>query len=181
MQLRAWRFMTILVASMAMAMAFAHLLEMPQRLSWEPRLWIEATVTGDVFRLFETVGGAIEVGSCILAVILAALTRRHSPRDFAPAAVGAMLFLAAHLLWWLFVLPVNSEFASWTPSSYPANFDAWRAQWEYAHAIRALLFLTGLGALLSSSLSGTVSRRVGFPEQAPYANRAAAKEGIQSA
>jgi len=38
--MRTWRFITILIASLSMAMAFCHLLEMPTRMSFDGRLWL---------------------------------------------------------------------------------------------------------------------------------------------
>jgi hypothetical protein len=63
MLMKTWPLITIILASLSMGMAFCHLLEMPPRLSWDASLWVETTVTGNVFRLFGTIGAAIETGA----------------------------------------------------------------------------------------------------------------------
>jgi Anthrone oxygenase len=157
MLVKAWRFITIILASLSMAMAFCHLLEMPPRLGWDASLWVGATVTGNVFRLFGTVGAVIETGAWIAAVVLAFLLRRHGPTAFRLTVAGAVLFVSAFVAWWVFVFPVNTEIANWTVETVPADWTEWRAQWEYAHAARAVLQLLGLGALVLSVVVETPS------------------------
>lgn len=145
-----WRFMTVILASLSMAMAFAHLLEMPPRLEWDARMWIATTVEGNVFRLFGTIGAAIETLAWIAALVLAYLVRHHRKLSFYSTLAGATLLLAAFVVWWMFVFPVNSEMAGWTIGTFPENWSEWRTQWEYAHAARAALLIAGFGALVLS-------------------------------
>jgi len=44
--------------------------------------------------------------------------------------------------------PVNSAVNTWTPASYPSDWQSYRARWETGHALAALLSLFALGALL---------------------------------
>lgn len=39
MLLKLWRFFTLLLAALSMAMAFAHLLQLPPRMSYDAALW----------------------------------------------------------------------------------------------------------------------------------------------
>src|SRR5215207_11225383 len=39
----AWRFITVMLVALSMALSFCHLMEMPPRLRWEPSLWMAAT------------------------------------------------------------------------------------------------------------------------------------------
>ncbi len=164
--MRDLRFGVLLVVALSMALPFAHLMEMPARLQWDAALWIETTVTGNVFRMFGTLGGAIEVAAVLAAVALA-LTLRMRGEDSGLAALGALLLVAAHAVFWVLVAPVNAEFAHWTPASYPSDWQAWRAQWEYSHALRALLEIGAFAALLGSSLHAveTPARRAAVPHR----------------
>ena len=75
---------------------------------------------------------------------------------------GATLLAAAFFLVWIpFVSPVNAETANWTVDSIPGNWMKLRRQWEYAHTIRFVLQLIGLGALLLSVLVETPTDRFG--------------------
>jgi hypothetical protein len=146
------RFVVPLVAALSMATTLAHLLEMPARLAWDAPLWIATTVTGGLFRMFGSVGAMFEVGAVVLAAVLA-WQLRGLGRAFGLALAGAVLLVAAHLLFWLLVAPVNAEIATWTPGVFPADWASWRAQWEYSHALRALLQIAGFAALLGSALA----------------------------
>ncbi|WP_156917642.1 hypothetical protein [Salinarimonas rosea] len=150
---------TILLASLSMGMAFCHLLEMPARFGWDAELWVGTTVVGEVFALFGTVGAAIETGAWIAAVALALMVRNRSGATFITSAAGAAFLVAAFVAWWAFVFPVNAEMSGWTVASLPENWEAWRAQWEYAHAGRAVLLLAGLGGLVLSVVLETPRER----------------------
>jgi hypothetical protein len=45
---------------------------------------------------------------------------------------------------------VNVEMAGCTPQQFASDWAARPAQWEYAHAVRAVLLILGLSALLLS-------------------------------
>ena len=151
MFLTIWRFTTIILTALTMGMAFCHLLEMPARLTWDAALWVTTTVPGGLYWLFGTVGACIDVGSWVTASTLVFLVRKRTP-TFQWTLVGACLLVAAHALWWFFVFPVNAEIATWTSETIPANWEPWRIQWEYTHAVRALLQIVGFAALLLSVL-----------------------------
>jgi len=73
--MRTWRFITILFASLSMAMAFCHLLEMPTRMSFDGRLWI---TTQALYQLFGPLLGAIiEGGAVMTTIILSFLVRQR--------------------------------------------------------------------------------------------------------
>jgi len=55
----------------------------------------------------------------------------------------------------VFVSPVNEEMANWTVETVPADWTAWRSQWESGHAARALLLIAGLSALVVSVIVET--------------------------
>lgn len=151
MFLTIWRFITSILAALTMGMAFCHLLEMPTRLTWDATLWVTTTVSEGLYWLFGTIGAFIDVGSWMTASMLVFLVRKRTPA-FQWTLAGALFLIAAHILWWLFVFPVNTEIATWTAHSAPANWEQWRAQWEYTHAVRAVLQIMGLASLLLSVL-----------------------------
>jgi hypothetical protein len=147
--MRTWRFITILFTALSMAMAFCHLLEMPTRMSFDGRLWI---TTQALYRLFgPPLGAIIEGGAVITTVILAFLVRQRRPA-FWWTLTGAACIIMAHVIWWIFINPVNAEISTWTPDTVPADWMRYRSQWEYTHAARAVLQIIGLSALVLSVL-----------------------------
>jgi hypothetical protein len=146
-----WSFLAVGLAALAVAAPLAHVLEMPVRRTYDPTLWVAVTHT--LYFYFGTVGGAIEVGAMVAAVIWAGLLLRAATAPVAArrwALTGAACLVLAHALFWLLVDPMNREFAGWTPEKVPSDWTRYRDQWEFTHAGRAGLFLLGFCALLGS-------------------------------
>lgn len=152
MFLNAWRFLTLMLTALDMGMAFSHLLQMPPRMTYSARLWRESQ---SIYYLYgPPIGASIDLAAWIAAVVLALLLRRRDPRAFPPALAGALCFVGAHVVWWIWVAPVNAAMAGWTPDAMPGDWAGYRAQWEYAHAVRAILQIAGFAALLAAVLPG---------------------------
>jgi hypothetical protein len=148
-----WAYVTLLLAALAIAAPFAHVLELPVRRGYDPALYVAVTHT--LYFYFAVAGGAIEVGAILAAVIYAALLlrARTAPAARRWALVGAACPVLAHILFWVLIAPVNLEFATWTPGAVPADWTRFRDQWEFTHAARAGLFVAGFCALLASALA----------------------------
>jgi hypothetical protein len=156
MFVKTWRFITIMLTSLSMAMAFCHLLEMPAKMTYDGALWLMLLKT--LYRAFGTIGGFIEVGAVVTAVVLSFLVRRRRPA-FGWTLTGAICLIAAHAAWWIWVAPVNATMAPLTPETLPADWTRLRDQWEYTHAARAVLQIIALGALVFSVLIETPRHR----------------------
>jgi hypothetical protein len=143
--------------ALSMGMAFGgHLLQLPARMSYDAPLWRS---TQSMYRLFgPPIGAIVEGGAWLTSVVLAVFVRKRRPA-FRWTVGGAACFVLAQVLWWLFVFPVNNHMKNWTPDTMPADWMRWRAQWEFTHAVRAILQITGLGALLYSVLVETPQDR----------------------
>jgi hypothetical protein len=72
---------------------------------------------------------------------------------------GAILLVLAFVSWIVFVLPMNVEFAQWLTNPVPADWTRYRDQWEYAHAVNALIKIIGLSLLVISVLVETPKKR----------------------
>jgi hypothetical protein len=149
---KTWRFFTIMLTALSMGMSFCHLLELPPRVFFfDAQLWI-ATTTKGLYYLFGTVGGAVEVSSVVLAIVLAFLVRKRRGLIFRLTLGGAISISSALVLWFVFIAPVNAELAKWTPTSFPSDWTRYRNQWEYTHAANAVIKIVGLSLLLLSVL-----------------------------
>jgi hypothetical protein len=114
-----------------------------------------AASTFTLYRLFGTVGAVVETSNWVAVAVLAVLLRRDRPAAFGAAALGAALFIAAFVLWWVFVFPANAEIAGWTSQTVPTDWRVWRDQWEFAHATRAALHLAALAALFIAVIAAS--------------------------
>jgi hypothetical protein len=150
--LRGWRLITLLLTALVMGTTFCHVLEMPMKMQVDGRLW--TTLQHILYRYFAIVGGTVEIGA-ILAAALLSYRVRGSPPAFRLTVVGAIALAVSFAVWLWFVNPVNAQTAAWTVDSISGDWGAWRAQWEYGHAVRFALHLIAFSTLTLSLLVGT--------------------------
>ena len=151
------RFITLMFVALSMAMAFSHLLQMQPRMSFDAELWRN---TQTMYQFFgPPVGAVIEIGAVVFCVLLTLVVLRRRPA-FQWTLLCALCMIAALGAWWFFVNPVNQAMVNWTATTMPADWQWFRAQWEYTHAVRAVLQILGFSALLISTLVETPSEYV---------------------
>ena len=68
-------------------------------------------------------------------------------------SLAAFLCLAATQgIFWTFTYPMNVASNNWTVT--PADFEAARRQWEYSHAVNAVLTFVALVTIAASVVTG---------------------------
>jgi hypothetical protein len=82
----------VVLAALTMGLAFAHTLELPQKLDYDAATWTQ--LKHSLYRYFAVVGGPLEVVTIIAAVVFA--VRAHRLRGGRLAVVGAVCLC---LLW----------------------------------------------------------------------------------
>ena len=152
MLLKATRLVAILLAALTLGMGLCHLLQLPSRMGWDQYLWVGSTVQGGLYNLF---GAVIDIAAVIALALLAYFVREHARPGFRLALAAALLFALALILWWVLVYPVNVELAKWVNGPVPSDWTAYRARWEWGHAVISLLELAGFAALVLSVLADT--------------------------
>jgi hypothetical protein len=152
MFIKTLRFVTIMLVSLSMGMAFCHLLQLTPRMSFDAQLWRNTQVMYQNFG--PPIGAIIEGGAWLSAVALAFAVRHRRPA-FQWTLAGAACMVVAQAVWWILINPVNAEMVNWTIETIPSDWAQYRAQWEYTHAARAVLELLGFGALVISALVET--------------------------
>lgn len=148
--LKWWRLISIVFVSLSMGPAMCHFLEMPAKLNYEGSLWLELLQT--LYPpAFGTIGAFFEVSAVITTIILVFLIRKNKAAFwYTLAGAGCMAFV--HLIFWIWVAPINTVMAQVSPDSLPLNWSSLRDQWEYAHACRAILHIMALAFLVLSIL-----------------------------
>jgi hypothetical protein len=130
----------VVLAALTMGLAFAHTLELPQKLAYDPATWTQ--LQHSLYRYF--------------AVVFA--VRAHRLRGGRLAVVGSVCFLVA-LGWWFGVVnTANVEVGRGAVDGVPSDWRRWRVQWEFGHAAHFLLTFAGFLALLGATV------RVGAPD-----------------
>jgi hypothetical protein len=148
---RSLSFITLLLAALVLAPGMAHLLEMPHKMQ----------LTQESYGVVQYIyGGWALLGIVqIAAVICSFLFYFRSGRS--PLVLIASILLAVTLVvFFIWTYPVNRSTHNW--SVLPENWEALRRQWEYSHAVNALLELTAYILLLSAVLGKTPLRQPGL-------------------
>jgi hypothetical protein len=149
--LRFWWLVTLVLAALGLIMGGAHLLELPVRMYYEPRLYMQVTST--LYRYYGLVGGPIQVIAFFSAAVLVWLVRARSA--FRSTLVATLCIGLSLLLWFLLVQPVNVAWAD-ALRSRPADavqaYAQLRSRWEYGHLSAFVAWLAGFILLVRGVL-----------------------------
>jgi hypothetical protein len=155
MLLKLWRLMTLVLAALTLGLSFAHALERPAKMGYDPALYI--TLQRTLYSEWRPphIGGDVEpaaIGAMIL--LLFGVRRRHPAFLLTLLATVALLIAFPVVFFWL-VEPVNRVFRVAEPFSPPANWLVLRERWEMGHTIRFVLQLVAFSALSASVVAET--------------------------
>jgi hypothetical protein len=96
----------------------------------------------------------IAVAVALLLTLLHTFAVRRDRTAFVLSLLAFLCLAATQAIFWMFTYPMNVASGQWTVT--PADFEAARVQWEYSHAVNAVLTFAALVAISSSTL---VSKR----------------------
>jgi hypothetical protein len=148
MGLRVAKFVAVILTALALVPAGAHLFELPNKIGLAQEAYF--TVQG-IYRGWALFGSVL-IGALVANLALAILLRdRRGPFSLALAAFILVAATLAIFFTWTF--PANQATSNWTV--VPANWQELRTQWEYAHAVNAVLTFL---ALCSVTLSALMAR-----------------------
>jgi len=127
--------------------AGAHLFEMPGKMALAPADYM---IVQRIYMGWAWFGIAI-FGALILLGIHAAIVRRDRTALWFPLAAFAAIAVT-QIIFWSFTFPMNTLTQNWTVN--PPDIEVARRQWEYSHAVNALItfaafVLTALAILKS--------------------------------
>jgi hypothetical protein len=138
-------FLALLSTAIALGGALAHLFELPNKISLPRERYF---IVQGIYRGWAQLAYALVVEFVsILAVIL--LYRRR-PRVFWFAVAALLCLVAAQLVFWTYTYPANAATDNWTVVA--ADWETLRRQWEYSHAVGAVLQLLAMSALIIAAL-----------------------------
>jgi hypothetical protein len=146
MRPKAVNFLALALTALALVPSGAHLFELPNKigLSQEAYFTVQGIYRG--WALF----GVVLFGALAANLLLAIMLRRR--RWPARLALGAFILVGATLaIFFIWTYPANRATANWT--MVPENWRALRTQWEYSHAVNAVLTFLAVCAVALSTLS----------------------------
>ena len=132
---------SLLLATLAMMPAAAHVLELPNKigLSGIEYLTVQRLYRGWAF-------ARLVVVAALMSMLVLLFMVREFPTAFALAWVAFLCLIGTQLVFWTFTQPVNRVAANWT--LLPGDWFELRRRWEYSHAASAALNLVALVALI---------------------------------
>lgn len=143
------QFLAIMLTALALVPAGAHLFALPNKigLAQDDYFVVQGIYRG--WALF----GPVLFGALAANLAVAILVRRERT-PFWLALLAFLLVGATLVIFFTWTFPANQATSNWTV--VPGNWQELRVQWEYAHAINAVLTFLALGAI---TLSVLLSRR----------------------
>jgi hypothetical protein len=162
MNLKALRFVVLVLSTLTVGMKFAHVLELTPKLALPPETYI--TVQTQLYQLFGSIGPIIDIAMVLGAIILA--FHVYPRKAFPYTVIGVVAMLLSLGIWALFVLPANMPLNDWQASGVmPADWMRWRDQWQYGQLASFVCDLIGYGFILFSVVRETPSQKFMSAEQ----------------
>ena len=127
--------------------AGAHFFELPNKMALAPADYM---ITQRIYAGWAWFGLPIFFGMALLAIHAWLVQNTRSAMWLSLAAVA--LIAATQMIFWSFTQPMNELTQNWSVT--PANVDEARRQWEYSHAVNAVLtffaFVTACLAVIAA-------------------------------
>jgi hypothetical protein len=158
--LRTWWLVTLLLAALGLIMGGAHVLELPVRMQYEARFYMQVTST--LYRYFGLVGGPIQIFAFFAAVSLAGLLRRRAA--VRSTVLGAGCLGLSLVIWFLLVQPVNVAWAEALRAGGGNAIEIYpelRSRWEYGHVAAFIAWFLGFTLLIFGVLQEVESSSTG--------------------
>jgi hypothetical protein len=138
-------FCAVVSVALCLIPAGAHLFEMPNKLPLAPADYMTVQKIYAAWSFF-----AIAIGLALIAT-LAHVWQARGDRTALILSGAAFLGIAAtQVIFWSYTFPMNAASQSWTVM--PEPFEAARRQWEYSHAVNALITFASLISITLAAL-----------------------------
>jgi hypothetical protein len=147
--MRIAQFFALVLTALALVPVGAHLAALPNKIGMNEPSYFVAQSIYNGWAWF----GVVLIGA-IIANAIAAIVSRAQFRPFMLAALASLLMLATLAIFFAFTFPANQAAVNWT--IVPQNWQELRWQWEWSHAVNAVITFA---AFCCISLSVLLSRR----------------------
>jgi hypothetical protein len=145
MGLKPAQFLALVLTALALVPSGAHLLALPNKMDLSEAQYF--TVQG-IYRGWALLG--IVLCAAILADLALVIVLRRQRAAFRCALAAFLLMAATLAIFFAWIFPANQVTVNWTV--VPENWRALRAQWEYSHAVNAVLTFLALCAVALATL-----------------------------
>ena len=146
MLIMAKRFLALILTALALVPGGAHLLALPNKIAMDHDQYL---ATQQVYRGWALVG--VVLIAALLANLALAFALRGRGRGAALATAACALIAVSFAVFFVWTWPANQATENWT--RLPADWEELRRQWEYSHAVNALLIFAALCCSAGAALS----------------------------
>jgi hypothetical protein len=146
--LKALQILLLATLAICLAPAGAHLFEMSGKLDLPDETYMQVQTIYAGWAFF-----GIPVILSLLLLALHAWLLRHDRRAMWLSLLALALIVLTQVIFWTYTQPMNALTGNWT--IVPPDLAAARAQWEYSHAVNALLTF---GAFLAAAAAVVLTR-----------------------
>jgi len=140
------RLVAVISVAVCLIPAGAHFFELGNKMSLSTA---EYMTTQKIYAGWSFFGVAII--AAIVLTLMHTLMVRVERTAFLLSLTGLLCLAATQVIFWTFTYPMNVVTNNWTIT--PQDFEAARRQWEYSHAVNAVLTLVALVTITLSALT----------------------------
>lgn len=136
--MRVLQFAALMLTALALVPTGAHLFELPHKIGLNEQQYFTVQ---QIYRGWAWFGSVL-IASIIANLGAAAVIRRRRQR-FSPSLAAGLLMAGTLLVFFVWTYPANHLTENWTV--VPTDWQSLRRQWEFSHAVNALLTFAALG------------------------------------
>jgi hypothetical protein len=141
-------FVALLASALVLGPALAHLFELPNKIDLSRDDYF---IAQKAYRGWNQLAWLLLVQ--VASLVATAYFARMAQRTLIFVLLALVSVVAAQIVFWLFTYPANVATMQWTAPT--GNWENLRQQWEYSHAVGAILQLSAFCFLVIAVLGRT--------------------------
>jgi hypothetical protein len=146
MLLKSVPLVTIVIVALCLVPAGAHFFELANKMSLAPA---EYMIVQKIYAGWSLFG--IPIITALLLTLIHTFMVRGDRLVFNLSLSTALCLTATQVIFWMFTYPMNLATSNWTVP--PEDIELARRQWEYSHAVNAVLTFIAFVAITASALA----------------------------
>jgi hypothetical protein len=148
---KASQFLAVIFTALALLPSGAHLMALPAKVDMpeQPYFAVQQIYSGWAWL-------GIVIFAAIFANLASAFLTRDRSRQFWLSLAAGLLIAATLVIFFTWTYPANQATGNW--SSAPKDWEQLRIQWEYSHAVNAVITFVALICSLGAALSADAQR-----------------------
>ena len=137
MALRLLQFLALVLTALTLVPSGAHFFELPNKIDLPQEAYF---IVQKIYRGWQLFG--LVLSGALIANLTHAVVLRRQGKAFSSAAAAFLCVAASLVIFFVWTYPANVATENW--SKVPSNWIDLRRQWEYSHAVNAVLSFAAL-------------------------------------